>query len=230
MDPTRKQPTGSDPSVTNTRQPTRVRVLAADSCSIYLDGLVRAITRWPELQLVRTAQDRSVLDALAQRDTDVALIYPAGLGCEHEELLEAAADGPRVVFLGTHKTDGAEIYRAIELGVYGYLSKESEGHEICQSILAVARGKDVISRAFQVPLVDELKFRGLRKRLGPHLTQRQQQVVELLAQGLQISEIAEELVLAESTVKTHLRNLYSALEVGSGAAAVARAMRTGLIE
>jgi two-component system nitrate/nitrite response regulator NarL len=120
------------------------------------------------------------------------------------------------------------VYRAIEQGTPGYLPKESRQTEILDAVLARAGGETVVSPAVAGGLAEELRRRagGVRTLL----TAREAQVLTLMARGMSVPAIAQELVLGATTVKTHVGHLYEKLGVSDRAAAVAEAERRGLIE
>ena len=121
--------------------------------------------------------------------------------------------------------DGALVHQALSAGAAGFLSKESTGAGICEAVAIAARG--------EVALAPEMQSRCLRLRApaeGPRLSDRETQTLVLLAEGLSSGEIADELAVSGTTVKSHLRHLYDKLEVSDRAAAVACAMRSGLLE
>ena len=133
----------------------------------------------------------------------------------------------RVLILSAF-SDSELVYRAIEQGAAGYLPKESRQSEILDAVLACARGETVVSPAVAGGLAEELRRRagGVRTLLTP----REAQVLTLMARGMSVPAIAQELVLGATTVKTHVGHLYEKLGVSDRAAAVAEAMRRGLIE
>jgi two-component system nitrate/nitrite response regulator NarL len=133
----------------------------------------------------------------------------------------------RVLILSAF-TDSALVYRAIEQGAAGYLPKESRRIEILDAVLACARGETVVPPVLATGLAEELRRHAAGGR--PLLTPRESQVLGLIAQGKSIPVIATELTLGATTVKTHVGNVYAKLGVSDRAAAVAEAMRRGLIE
>ena len=125
-------------------------------------------------------------------------------------------------------TDGAVVFEAIQSGANGYLSKESRRSEIVDAVQQVARGRTVVPPELTSGLADQIRLRA--QRTGPVLSEREQQVLRGFAEGKSIPDLAAELYLGASTVKTHTQRLYEKLGVSDRAAAVAEAMRRGLIE
>jgi two-component system, NarL family, nitrate/nitrite response regulator NarL len=125
-------------------------------------------------------------------------------------------------------TDSGVVYQALETGAAGFVSKEARREQIVDAVLACARGENVVPPDIAAGLVSEIRLRKQDDR--PALTQREQEILKLIAAGKSLPEIAKELFLGLTTVKTHVQHLYDKLGVSDRAAAVASAMRRGLIE
>jgi two-component system nitrate/nitrite response regulator NarL len=209
----------------------RIRVYLADDHPMFLRGIVQEVKLRPELELVGQAGDgRQALADLQELRPDVAVIDMRIPGLSGLEVLTAAKrDGleTRIVFLSAH-LDSDLVYRAIAGGASGYLSKEADRDEILDAVAAVSRGQVVIAEECQTGLAGEIRRREVVER--PILTSRERQVLALTADGLTAPEIAKQLQLGVATVRSHLQNLYEKLGVTDRAAAVAQAMRTGLLE
>ncbi|MEK2474301.1 response regulator transcription factor [Streptomyces noursei] len=119
------------------------------------------------------------------------------------------------------------VYRAIQAGAAGYLAKEATCSEIVTAVLKVAGGRHVISEEPLHGLVEEIRLRVDSEVMV--LTERERQVLQGFAEGKSIPDLAGELYLGVSTVKTHTQRLYEKLGVCDRAAAVAAAMRRGLL-
>jgi two-component system nitrate/nitrite response regulator NarL len=211
--------------------PRRVRVLAADRHPLFRAAVTRAISERPELELVGPARDgREALAAIGVEKPDVALIDPTLTGLTGEQILNAIGrDGMRTrVVLLAADGDPALAYAAIAGGAAGYLTKDVDASELCDAITAVARGKTVLAPGLQSGIFGEIRSRGIRER--PLLTDREREILRLISEGLNARQIAARLQLAPSTVKTHLHHVYDKLGVAERAAAVAEAMRRGLLE
>lgn len=198
---------------------------------MFLRGIVQEVKLRPELELVGQAADgRQALADLHELRPEVAVIDMRIPGLSGLEVLAAAKrDGleTRIVFLSAH-LDSDLVYRAIAGGACGYLSKEADRDEILDAVAAVARGQVLIAPEVQTGLAGEIRRREVVER--PILTPREQEVLLLTADGLTAPEIAKRLQLGVATVRSHLQNLYEKLGVSDRAAAVAQAMRTGLLE
>jgi two-component system, NarL family, nitrate/nitrite response regulator NarL len=209
----------------------RVRVLVADDHPMYREGLVRAIKERPDLEFVGECADgRTALPEIRRLTPDVAVLDVRMPGLTGTEVLNAIAReriATRVVFLSAH-VDSDLVYRAVALGAAAYLSKEADRAAIFDAVAAVARGQTVLSPEIQSGLAAQIQLRETATR--PVLSPREQEVLRLIAEGSSAPEIARQLHLSPSTVKTHLQSLYEKLGVSDRAAAVASAMRAGLLE
>jgi two-component system, NarL family, nitrate/nitrite response regulator NarL len=212
------------------RDSERVGIVVADDHPLYRDALVRVLREQVEIEVVGEAADgREALDRLREVRPDVAVLDVGlpdidGFGVLEEMRRESLPT--RVVFLSAHD-DSATMYRAIAHGADAYLAKSAKAVEIVRVILRVARGEIVISPSVQEGLVREIRLR--RDDDLPALSARELEVLRLAADGLSSVEIGERLHLSRTTVRTHLQHVYEKLGVGDRTAAVAQALRSGLL-
>jgi two-component system nitrate/nitrite response regulator NarL len=219
-----------DPGATRV-QGDAIRVVVADDHPIYIDGLAAAIKRTQDLELVTTCRDGAeALERIREDRPDVAVLDLRMPRLDAAGVLERlAADGApacRVLVLSVHVGAG-EVHDCVSLGAAGYLAKDTDRAEICDAIRAVAQGRTVLSGEAQTAMAAELMRR--RSATRSVLSEREGEVLALLADGASAPDIAARLHLSTATVKTHLHNLYEKLEVSDRAAAVAEGMRRGLI-
>src|SRR5690606_14123512 len=120
-------------------------------------------------------------------------------------------------------------YQTVAEGARGYLSKEASRQEICDAIVTIARGGTALAPEVQAGLAREIQQRE-RADGRPELTPRESEVLQLIAEGLSAPQLGRRIHLSPTTVKTHLHTLYEKLGVSDRAAAVAEAMRRGLLE
>jgi two-component system nitrate/nitrite response regulator NarL len=209
-----------------------VRVFVADDHPIYRDGMVRAISERPDLELVGEASNgRDALDEIGNLKPDVALLDIRMPGLDGLEVLGAVRrdnSETQVLLLSAH-LDSDLAYRAVAAGAKGYLSKQAARQEICDGIAAVAGGGTALAPEVQTGLASELHERE-RGQQGPVLTAREREVLKLVAAGHSAPEIAERIHLSPATVKSHLQAIYDKLGVAERAAAVAEGMRRGFLE
>ena len=192
---------------------------------------MRAIKDRPDFEFVgESADGRIALQEIAELRPDVSVLDLKMPGLDGEEVLNALVrDGveTRVLFLSAY-LDGAVVYGALAAGAQGYLSKDASRESICDAVAAVNRGETVFAPEIQSGILKEMRLRSTDDR--PLLTPREHEILELTAAGHSAPEIARRLYLSPATVKTHLQHLYEKLGVSDRAAAIAEAMRRGLLE
>jgi two-component system, NarL family, nitrate/nitrite response regulator NarL len=209
----------------------RVRVLVADDHPLYREGVVRALSASGQVEVVGEADDgRAALDQIKEHQPDVALIDYKLPELDGVAVTNAVVRDqlPTRVLIVSAFTDSGVVYKALEIGAAGFVSKEARREQIVDAVLACARGENVVPPEIAAGLVSEIRLRKQDDR--PALTQREHEILRLIAAGKSLPEIAKELYLGLTTVKTHVQHLYEKLGVSDRAAAVASAMRRGLIE
>ena len=210
----------------------KVRVVVGEDHPLFRDGLVRALTSSGSVDVVAEADDGVTALALIKAHLPhVALLDYRMPGMDGAKVAAAVRRDQlptRVLLLSAHD-ESAIVFHALAEGAAGFLPKESTKTEIVNGVLDCAQGRDVVSPALAAGLAGEIRRRG-NEAQTPVLTPRESEVLNLIAQGCSIPTIAAELYLAPSTVKTHVQRLYEKLGVGDRAAAVAAAMRRGLLE
>lgn len=209
----------------------RVRVVVGDDHPLFRDGLVRALSSSGEIDVVGEAEDgSSALALIKEHRPDVALLDYQMPGMDGGVVAAAVVRdelATRVLLVSAH--DEAEIvYHALQQGAAGFLPKDASRSEIINAVLDCAKGRDVLAPRLASGLAVEIRRRA--EPSGPSLSTREREVLGMIAHGQSIPAIAEALFLAPSTVKTHVQRLYEKLGVKDRAAAVAEAMRRGLLE
>lgn len=210
----------------------RVTVLVADDHPIYREGIVRAIKDRPDLELVGEAGDgREALEQVKRLTPAVAVLDIRMPGMDGTQVLSAIKrDGleTQVLFLSAFM-EPELAYKTVASGARGYLSKESSRQEVCEAIAEIARGGTVFAAEAQAGLAQQIQE---RERTGgpPRLTEREAEVLQLVSQGLSAPDIGKHIHLSTTTVKSHLHSLYEKLGVSDRAAAVAEAMRRGMLD
>ncbi|HET9719410.1 MAG TPA: response regulator transcription factor [Solirubrobacteraceae bacterium] len=203
----------------------------ADDHPMYREGLVGSLKRMPELEVVgESATGREALEAIARLAPDVAVldIQMAELdGVRVAHAISRDELATRTLLLSAYY-DRQVVYDALAAGASGFLSKESTGREIADAVAAVARGETVLGRDIQSALADQIRRGAERDRAV--LSGREREVLRLVAAGRSAPEVARELHVSTTTVKTHLQRAYEKLEVSDRAAAVAEAMRRRLLD
>jgi two-component system nitrate/nitrite response regulator NarL len=210
---------------------TRVRVVIADDHPFFRDGVSRGLSRDGRVEVVAEAEDgREALDAIRRDVPDVALVDYQMPGLDGLAIVRAVVRDKlqtRVLLLSAH-TDSGRVFEALQEGAAGYLPKDARRAEIVEAVLKAARGETVVPASLAGGLAGEIRLRA--QPAGPALSERERQVLQAFARGRSIPQVAEELFIGVSTVKTHTQRLYDKLGVSDRAAAVAEAMRRGLLE
>ena len=207
-------------------------VLIADDHPLFREAIARVIAGRTDLELIAEASDgRVALERIRELQPDVAVIDVRMPELDGSDVLLALREeGLRtnVVFLSAF-LDSKTVYDAVAAGAHAYLSKEAETDEIVTAILAAARGETILGPEVQTGLAEQIRLRE-ENDARPRLSDREHEVLKLIAQGLSAPEIAERIHLSTATVKTHLQHLYEKLGVSERAAAVAEGMRRGLVD
>jgi two-component system NarL family response regulator len=205
-----------------------VRVLLADDHQLMREGTAALLGADERIEVVGLARDGEEAVALAaRRAPDVVLLdlnMPRVGGLEACARLRAG-DGPEVLIL-TVSEEEPDLYAALRVGAAGYLTKDVPPSELIEAVLAVARGEPRIAPAMASRMLAELG-RGAAPPEDPleALSDREREVLALLAKGLRNREIAERLVISEPTVKTHVRHVLEKLRFRNRAEAAAFAAR-----
>ncbi len=201
----------------------RIRVLIADDHSIVLEGLSALISRQGDMVVVAEANDGD--DAVSQWRAlrpDVTLLdlrMPRLEGIDAMTHIRAVDRGARVIVLTTFDTD-EDIFRAIKAGARAYLLKDAGRDELLTCIRRVHAGETLIGPGIAAKLVGRIGANALTPREGDALA--------LLVRGRNNKQIASALRVREATVKSHLRSIFSKLQVASRAEAIAEALHRGL--
>ena len=214
-------------TVANTRATggKKVRLLVADDHVMVLEGLAATIGRQDDMTVVAKASNgREAVELWKTHHPDVVLLdlrMPMlnGVGVIRE--LRDIDVSARVIVHTTYDTD-EEIYQAIRAGAKGYLLKDAPLEELLDCIRKVHAGEACIPPALGAKLASRMS--------GEALTSREIDVLKLLARGRSNKEIGSDLFISETTVKTHMRNIFAKLNVMSRTEAIAAANKRGLIQ
>jgi two-component system nitrate/nitrite response regulator NarL len=208
-----------------------VTVVVVDDHPFFRDGVARGLTQSGRIRVLGEAEDgRQALEVIAREQPEVALVDYQMPGMDGIAVVRALKrdDSPTRVLLLSALTDSAIVFQALEEGASGYLAKDSSRAEIVDAVIRVAKGDTVVPPSLTVGLVEQIRLRSQPDALV--LSERERQIVQGFARGLSIPQLAGELFIGTSTVKTYAQRLYEKLGVSDRAAAVAEAMRRGLLE
>lgn len=219
---------------------TAIRVLLVDDQRLVRTGFRMILADEPDIDVVGEAADgHAALDAAARTRPDVVVMdlrMPVMDGVEATRLLVAGAapDGPRVLILTTFDAD-EYVVEALRAGASGFLLKDVPPADLVDAIRLIAAGDALLAPSVTRRLLDRLRDRlpasveGVRDVRLRELTERETEVLGLIARGLSNREIADRLVLAEPTVKTHVSHLLDKLDLRDRAQAVVLAYEAGLV-
>jgi two-component system, NarL family, nitrate/nitrite response regulator NarL len=209
-----------------------VGVAIADPHELFRDELARAVRTHPNCELTGAADTVEELRlTLGDTPPDVLVVDSRLLPDPRQPRAPSFRTGwepEPTLLLVAEEVDGAHVYAALEAGANGYLSKENSGEVLCRAIVDVARGVTILDPDAQTLMAGEVRLRTRDDR--PLLSPRENEILRIIAAGRTAPQIARQLHLSTSTVKTHMLHIYEKLGVTERAAAVAAAMRWGLIE
>jgi DNA-binding NarL/FixJ family response regulator len=204
-----------------------IRLLIVDDHPVVRDGLRGMFAGDPEYEVVGAAADGAEALGLAESlRPDVILMdlrMPGLDGVTAIRRLATRGIPARILVLTTYDTD-SDVVPAIEAGATGYLLKDSSREELYRAIRAAYRGESILAPSVATRLMSQL-----RAPAQEALSERELEVLTLIAQGLTNRDAAARLFISEATVKTHLIHIYTKLDVNDRAAAVATAYERGLL-
>nr|WP_245941654.1 response regulator transcription factor [Vallicoccus soli] len=221
-------PGGADP----------IRVLVVDDHALFRRGLEMVLGQEEDISVVGEAGDGAeALDLARELTPDIVLMdirMPRRDGIQACTAIKDVVPSAKIIML-TISDEEADLYEAIKAGATGYLLKEISIDEVASAIRAVAGGQSLISPSMASKLLTEfasmVKRSDERQQLpAPRLTDRELQVLRLVARGLNNRDIAKELFISENTVKNHVRNILEKLQLHSRMEAVVYAVREKLLE
>ena len=215
-----------------------IRVLVVDDHALFRRGLQMVLGHEVDIEVVGEAGDGAEAVVLASALLpDIVLMdvrMPRRSGIEACTAIKDVVPSARIVML-TISDDEADLYDAIKAGASGYLLKEISIDEVAAAIRSVAGGQSLISPSMASKLLAEfatMMRRGDERQQvsAPRLTERELEVLKLVARGMNNRDIAKELFISENTVKNHIRNILEKLQLHSRMEAVVYAVREKLLE
>lgn len=205
-------------------QSTTIRVLIVDDHAIVRQGLATIINRDPEMTVIAQAEDgEAAIARFSEHQPDVTLMdlrMPQMGGVEAITAICAKFKPARIIVLTTYDGD-EDIYRGLQAGAKGYLLKDAKPNELLNAIRIVYRGQQYIPPEVGAKLVQRMS--------NPELSERELEVLRLMAQGMSNSDIATALTIGESTVKSHVNRILSKLGVSDRTQAVIIAVKRGIV-
>ncbi len=212
-----------------------IRVVLADDQRVVREGLELVLRMLPDIDVVGVAANGVDAVALVDRERpDVVLMdlkMPEMDGVEATSRIRAEHPDVGVVVLTTY-ADDESVFAALRAGARGYLTKDAGAEEISRALVRVASGQAMLDPMVQARVLDRLEAvpepAVVRGGEVAALTAREVEVLTLIAHGMSNAEIADHLVVGESTVKTHVNRIFAKTGVRDRAQVVAYAYRTGL--
>jgi NarL family two-component system response regulator LiaR len=208
-----------------------IRVLIADDHEILRKGIRALLSTEPDIQVVGETGNglETVTQAEALRPDVILmdLVMPVMDGIEATRRITAAQPDTRILVLTSFAADD-KVFPAIKAGALGYILKDSGPVELVQAIHQVYQGQPSLEPSIALKMLQELSHPPQRSPTPDPLTERELEVLKLLAQGKSNREIAEQLVITELTVRTHVSNILGKLHLASRTQAALYALKEGL--
>jgi DNA-binding NarL/FixJ family response regulator len=209
------------------------RVLVVDDQTLFRTGLVSLLSEDARVDVVGQAVDGSDATKQATRlKPDVVLMdikMPNMDGIEATRQIVEAVPGIKVLMLTTFETD-SQVIQALKAGASGYVLKDSSAAAIVSSIVAVMSGERVMASAVANRVLEMLTGTATPKEFYDGLTNREIEILKLLANGMANKQIAFRLKISEKTVRNHVSNMYEKLGIYDRSQAVLYAVKKGLVE
>jgi DNA-binding NarL/FixJ family response regulator len=222
------------------RSPEPIRTLIVDDHALFRRGLEIVLVTEPDIEVVGQAGDGAeAIEKAGESAPDVVLMdvrMPRSSGIEACRTIKAVVPSAKIIIL-TMSDEEEDLFEAIRAGASGYLLKDIPLDEVSEAVRAVHGGQSLISPTMAGKLLTE--FATLAKRdseeppqqlPAPKLTDREMQVLKLVARGMNNRDIAKELFISDNTVKNHVRNILEKLQIHSRMEAVMVAVREKIIE
>jgi len=210
----------------------RYRLVVVDDHALFRRGLVGLLGDMSEFEVIGEAGDGiEALGVIERTHPDIVLLdvnMPRMDGIALVQALRRLKESPRILMLTISQEDG-DLLRAVKAGANGYILKNTEPEELRQSLLSVAHGQGALSPEVVAPVLSALS-KAVVEEPTALLSEREQEVLACLADGLTTSQIAARLFISENTVKTHIRHILEKLEASDRTEAVGKATQLGLLK
>jgi DNA-binding NarL/FixJ family response regulator len=209
-----------------------IRVMIVDDHTVVRDGVATMLGRQPDISVVgEAANGREAVDITKTLRPDVILMdlrMPEMDGVEAMRQIREDNQEVKFIVLTTFDTD-EYIFHAIEAGAKGFLLKDASREELFKAVRAVNRGESLVQPGVAARLLDRFAELLRPTPAEPLLSARELEVVQLMSTGATNKEIAASLSISESTVKTHVANIFQKLDVNDRTGAVTTAIQKGII-
>jgi DNA-binding NarL/FixJ family response regulator len=211
----------------------KIKILIADDHPVVREGLSSMLVKQPDFQVVGEAENgQDTVDLALKLKPDVILLdlrMPVLDGVEAMKRIKEQDQNIKYVVLTTYDSD-EYIFQGIEAGATAYLLKDSPREELFKAIRSVIRGESMIQPSIASKVLARFAKISREIRESSGFSSREIEVLGLMAKGLSNKDIAESLFLSESTVKTHIQNIFHRLKVNDRTEAVMEAIKKGILE
>jgi DNA-binding NarL/FixJ family response regulator len=209
-----------------------IKILIVDDHPVVREGLIAMMSREGDFKVVGEAKDGvEAVNKAKELSPDVVLMdlrMPEMDGVEAMRQIRPAMPGVKFIILTTYSDDDY-IFSGIEAGARAYLLKDAPREDLFKAIRSVYRGESLIQPVVASKLLDRFSQLSRRTPSGDELSERELEVLCLMAKGAANKEISAELNIAQSTVKTHITNIFQKLGVNDRTEAVTQALKKGII-
>lgn len=208
-----------------------VRLVLVDDHRLLREGLRRSLIEEGFEVVGEAADGEAAIDLVAATRPDVVLMdvtMPNMGGVEATKRIHEELPATRIVMLTMH-ADADVVADALRAGACGYLTKDSSTEEIAEAIRLAASGETAVSAKLAASMLGELRRLERAEDEDRLITNREEEVLQLIADGLSTPEVAAKLYISQKTVKNHLAAIYQKLDARDRTQAVVRAVRMGII-
>jgi NarL family two-component system response regulator LiaR len=210
---------------------TAIRVLVVDDHAIVRKGIRALLAEIKGIEVIGEARDgQEAMDQVDALHPDVILmdlVMPGVDGIEATRQIAADGASPRILVLTSFAGDD-KVFPAIQAGALGYLLKDSEPADLVEAIHQVHRGEPSLQPSIAQKVLNELRRPSVRPPTPDPLTDREVEVLRMVAKGLNNPEIAQRLVITEATVRTHVSNILGKLHLANRVQATLYALQEGI--
>lgn len=210
----------------------KIKILIADDHPVVREGLLSMLSREPDFDVVGEAKDGvETVKKVKELKPDVVLMdlrMPEMDGVEAMRQIKTTMPDVKFIILTTF-SDDEYIFSGIEAGARAYLLKDAPREELFKAIRAVYRGESLIQPVVASKLLDRFTELSRRAPSGEELSERELEILQLVAKGAANKEISARLSISQSTVKTHISSIFQKLGVNDRTEAVTQALKRGLI-